>query len=137
GPRDPGRRPAGGTDRGSGGRRSGQRAMTRRRAGARAAAALAAATTITWSVAANAKAAPPEPAPPAATAIVVLVGATPQSADLADLLTELLGRKGIAVRLAHQPTFRAADLLAPGGGRQRSVSVFVEIPSDRVALLSF
>ena len=103
-----------------------------------AAAAATAAATIAWLFGVTtARAASPEAATPTATAHVVLVGTTAQTKDLADLLTELLGRKGIDVRLAHEPTFRAADLLAPGDGRERSVSVFIEVPSEQVARLSF
>jgi hypothetical protein len=104
------------------------------RAPARAAVAIA---VIAWSIGMTARAASPEAAPTGATAVVVLVGATAQTANLADLLTDLLGRKDITVRFVYQPTFRAADLLAPGDGRERSVSVFIEVPSDRVARLSF
>lgn len=101
-------------------------------------AAAAVAATIAWSIGlAGARAASPAPAPPGAEAVVVLVGATAQAGDLADLVTELLGRKGISVRLVRESTFRATDLLAPGDDRESSVSVFVEVPSDRVARLSF
>jgi len=103
--------------------------MTRARR--RAPAAAVAAAMIASSVGVTAaRAASPE-------AVVVLVGATAQTADLADLLTELLGRKGVAVQLVREPTFVAADLLGPGDGRERSVSVFIEVPSNQVARLSF
>jgi ribosomal protein L11 len=111
--------------------------MTRARRCAPAAAGATVAMIASWVGLTAARAASPEPAPPNATAVVVLVGATAQTADLADLLTELLGRKGVAVRLVQERTFRAADLLAPGDERERSVSVFIEVPSDRVARLSF
>jgi hypothetical protein len=93
--------------------------------------------TIACSIAATpARADSPEPAP-SGTAVVVLVGATAQAGDLPGLLTELLGRKGIAVRFVREPTFRAADLLASEDVGERSVSVFIEVPSNRVARLSF
>ena len=111
--------------------------MMRARSCARVAVVVGAATIASSIAVTAARAASPERASPGATAVVVLVGAPPHAADLADLLTELLGRKGVAVRIAHEPAFRAADLLAPGDGRDRSVSVFVEVPSDRVARLSF
>jgi len=85
----------------------------------------------------TARAAASEPAAPNASAVVVLVGATARAANLPDLLTDLLSRKDITVRFVYQPAFRADDLLAPGDGGGRSVSVFIEVPSDRVARLSF
>jgi hypothetical protein len=93
--------------------------------------------TIASSIAVTSARADSPETPTGARAVVVLVGATAQTGDLPGLLTELLGRDGIAVEIVREPTFRAADLLAPGDGGRRSVSVFIEVPSDRVARLSF
>jgi hypothetical protein len=104
---------------------------------ARIAAAVGAATIALSPGVTAARGASPERAQPSAKAVVVLVGPTAQGADLAELLTELLRRKGITVRLTREPTFRPAELLAPDDARERSVAVFIEVPSERVARLSF
>jgi hypothetical protein len=88
-------------------------------------------------VAAETETGPPgEPAPGAPRAVVTLVGAGEQTAELAALLRELLERDGVAVTLVPRTRFNPREVLV-GGDADASVAVFVDLSDPRTARLYF